>query len=144
MAAARPAVSPKTARPQSRPLKAAPRRAPLQVVRPDTRIRTVSAIGSSVLLIGFVTLFILAAVHAMLVQGQAQIDTINADNAALEAEVTRAVAALAAADSPEGLATQAAAAGLVESASLLMIAPVADGALAAPTQDDPFGTGVDR
>jgi len=140
MATARPAVSPKT----GRPLKAAPRRAPLQVVRPDTRIRTVSAIGSAVLLIGFATLFVLAAVHALLVQGQAQIDAINDEKAVLEADRAQAVAALAAADSPEGLATQVAAAGLVESGSLVMLAPVADGILAAPTQADPFGPGADR
>ncbi len=144
MATARPAAAPKIARPQTRPLRAAPRRAPLQVVRPDTRIRTVGAIGSSVLLIGFATLFVLAAVHAMLVQGQAQIDTINAENAVLETELTKAVAALAAADSPEGLAMQAEAAGLVESASLVMLAPVVDGALAAPTQEDPFAPEASR
>ena len=80
----------------------------------------------------------------MLVQGQAQIDAINAENVVLETEVTRAVASLAAADSPEGLATQAAAAGLVESASLVMLTPVPDGALAAPIWVDPFGSGADR
>ena len=145
-AAARPALSPRVApsAPGPRPLKAAPRRAPLQVVRPDTRIRTVGAIGTTVLLVGFATLFVLAAVHAMLVQGQAQIDAINAENVVLEIKVTRAVASLAAADSPEGLATQAAAAGLVESASLVMLAPVPDGALAAPIWVDPFGSGADR
>ena len=141
MATARPQA---VARQNPRPLKAAPRRAPLQVVRPDTRIRTVGAIGSSILLIGFITLFILAAVHAMLVQGQAQIDAISTENAVLEAEVMRAVAALAAADSPEGLAVQAAQAGLVESGSLLMLAPLSEGALAAPTGADPFGAGVER
>ena len=146
MAAARPALSPRVASsaPAPRPLKAAPRRAPLQVVRPDTRIRTVGAIGSTLLLVVFVTLFVLAAIHAMLVQGQAQIDAINAENVVLESKVTRAVASLAAADSPEGLATQAAAAGLVESASLVMLAPVPDGALAAPILVDPFGAGGDR
>lgn len=144
MATARPILSPKSVSNPARPLRAAPRRAPLQIVRPDTRIRTVGAIGSTVLLIGFATLFVLAAVHAMLVQGQAQIDAINGNNAVLEAEVTRAIASLAAADSPEGLATQAAVAGLVESASLVMLPPVAEGALAAPSHADPFGPGVDR
>lgn len=141
MATARPHVA---TRPHPRPAKPTPRRAPLQIVRPDTRIRTVGAIGSSVLLIGFATLFILAAVHAMLVQGQAQIDAVSAENAVLEAEVTQAVAALAAADSPEGLASQAAAAGLVESGSLVMLAPMPVGALVAPTEADPFGAGVER
>ena len=41
-------------------------------------------------------------------------------------------------------AAQAAAAGLVESGSLVMLMPVADGALATPTGADPFGSGVDR
>ncbi len=144
MATARPVLSPRSVPGPARPLKAAPRRAPLQVVRPDTRIRTVGAIGSTVVLIGFATLFILAAVHAMLVQGQAQIDAINSENAVLEAEVTRAIAALATADSPEGLASQAAAAGLVESASLVMLPPVSEGALPSPATPDPFGPGVDR
>ena len=96
------------------------------------------------LLIIFTTLFVLAAVHAVLVQGQAQIDAINAQNVVLETTVTKARASLAAADSPEGLAAQAAAAGLVESGSLVMLMPVADGALATPTGADPFGPGVDR
>jgi len=143
MATAQPALAPRVA-PGSRSLKAAPRRAPLQVVRPDTRIRTAGAIGTIVLLIIFATLFVLAAVHAVLVQGQAQIDAINAQNVVLETTVTRARASLAAADSPEGLATQAATAGLVESGSLVMLMPVPDGALATPTWVDPFASGVDR
>ncbi|MBT5139632.1 MAG: hypothetical protein HOH36_12820 [Acidimicrobiaceae bacterium] len=146
MATAQPVLAPRIApsTPGARPLKAAPRRAPLQVVRPDTRIRTAGAIGTTVLLIIFTTLFVLAAVHAVLVQGQAQIDAINAQNVVLETTVTKARASLAAADSPEGLAAQAAAAGLVESGSLVMLMPVADGALATPTGADPFGSGVDR
>jgi len=138
MAQARTAPARATARPARQ---AAPRRAPLSVVRPDDRARTVGIMGTVFVVLVFTSLIGVAGLHAVLVQTQAEIDSIHAENGELEVERNRLLASQAWHDSPEGLEELAAAAGLVLAADVVMLAPVPVGALAAPTTVDPFARG---
>ena len=60
---------------------AQPRRADLRIVRPDHRVAVVGTLGSAVAITIFVVLFVIAGLHAVLVQTQAQIDAQRAANA---------------------------------------------------------------
>jgi hypothetical protein len=86
----------------------------------------------------FGTLLGLAALHATLVQAQAGLDSIVTENADRRERVDALLAEMAHLDSPEGVAEQALAAGLVAAPEVVTIAPLAPGALAAPTAS-PFG-----
>ena len=122
----------------------APRRAPappLRVVRPNESVRSVGVLGSAIAVFLFVTLLALAGLHAALVQAQAGLDSLVEENGVQRERVDRLLAVVAHLDSPEGVAEQAAAAGLVAAPEVVTIAPLAPGALAAPTLD-PFGSGV--
>ncbi len=130
-------LSPQRA-PQRRP---APRPAPLRVVRPDHRVRTVGALGSVFLLLVFAALFVVAGLHAVLVQTQAEIDSITTGNATLQEQRDLLLAELAWHDSPKDLETLASEAGLVLAADPAMLAPVPAGTLAAPDSTDPFSAG---
>ncbi len=130
-------------RPRSAPARPAPRRSPLRIVRPDERVRTVGAIGTLVAAFFFVVLFALAGLHAVVVQTQAEIDTINADIVALEEARDAAIARRAWFGSPVGLAEAALAAGLVPAPEVVMLTHVAPGQLDPPATPDPFGPGPD-
>ena len=122
----------------------APRRAPappLRVVRPSESVRSVGVLGSAIAVFLFVTLLALAGLHAALVQAQAGLDSLVEDNGVRREQVDQLLAAVAHLDSPEGVAEQAAAAGLVAAPEVVTIAPLAPGALAAPPID-PFGSSV--
>ena len=122
--------------------KGAPRRPKLRVVRTDDRVRSVGAMGTVFALFVFATLFALAALHAVLVQTQARIDTLNRENAVLREDLDGLIAREAYFDSPDGLREAATAVGLVEATEVVVLVPVADGLLAPPETDDPFGPGV--
>lgn len=126
-------------RPAARPARAAqPRQANLRVVRPDHRIRVVGMLGTAVVATFFAVLFIVAALHAVLVQTQAQIDAQRAANAAVQAELAVVNADLARVDSPEGLEQWAIDTGLVLAPEVVILSPVAPGTLAPPMSGDPF------
>ena len=80
-------------RPAARPARPSqPRPANLRVVHPDHRIRVVGMLGTSVVVALFAVLFVVAALHAVLVQTQAQIDAQRAANAAVQAELAAVTA----------------------------------------------------
>lgn len=110
----------------------------LRVVRTDDRVRTVGAISSVVAVFFFVLLLSLAALHAVVVQTQADLDEVNADITALEELRVVRQADLAWADSAVGLEVTALAAGLVPAAETVILAPIAPGLLTPPLSVDPF------
>lgn len=90
----------------------------------------------------FVALFSIAALHAVRVQTQAEIDAQRSDNLAAAAELELAVAELAWIDSPEGLEQWAVDHGLVEAPQVISLAPLAQGMLEPPTVGNPFAANV--
>ncbi|MEM8705479.1 MAG: hypothetical protein AAGE98_03430 [Actinomycetota bacterium] len=135
MAATQPARRQPAARPSRQ---AQPRPANLRVVRPDHRIRVVGVLGTAVVVTFFAVLFIVAALHAVLVQTQAQIDAQRTANAEVQAELDAVVAELAKIDSPEGLEEWAIEAGLVPAPEVMILPPVSAGSLAPPASANPF------
>lgn len=133
-------AAPTTARrAAARPARQAqPRPANLRVVRPDHRVRVVGALGTAVVVTFFAVLFVIAGLHAVLVQTQAQIDAQRAANAVVQAELDAVVADLAWSDSPEGLEQWARDAGLVQAPEVPTLVPMAPGALPPPASADPF------
>ncbi len=115
-----------------------PARPPLRVVRPDETAGSVGALGSSLAVCLFVTLLALAGLHAVLVQAQAGLDDLVVENSIRHERVDQLLAEVAHLDSPEGVAEQATAAGLVAAPEVVTIAPLAPGSLA-PPPPDPFG-----
>lgn len=120
----------------------APRRSPapppLRVVRSGESTRSVGLLGTAIAVFLFATLLALSGLHAVLVQAQSGLDQLVEDNGVRRARVDQLLAEVAHLDSPEGVAEQAAAAGLVPAPEVVTIAPLAPGALAAPPSD-PFG-----
>ena len=128
--AAQPAASAPLPTPEARPLAVAR--------QPARARRSITDIGTLLALALFVACLAPAALHAVLVENQASLDDLverNQRNIALIDQLQARVAVL---DSPEGLAEQAAAAGLVPAVDLVAITPIAAGLLA-PPGDDPFG-----
>ena len=123
----------------------APRRTPapppLRVVKPNDSARSVGMLGSALAVVLFATLLALAALHAALVQAQAGLDSLVEENGVRRERVDQLLAEVAHLDSPEGVAEQADAAGLIAAPEVVAIAPLAPGALAAPSLD-PFGSGI--
>jgi len=115
-----------------------PRRADLRIVRPDHRVAVVGTLGSAVAITIFVVLFVIAGLHAVLVQTQAQIDAQRAANAQVQEELDDVVAALAWIDTPEGLEHWALTSGLIEAPEVVSLTPIAPGALPAPSSANPF------
>lgn len=126
---------------QRRALRRAPASPPLRVVRSEETARSVGVFGTAIAVFLFGTLLGLAALHATLVQAQAGLDRIVAENGARRERVDELLAEVAHLDSPEGVAEQALAAGLVAAPEVVTIAPLAPGALDAPTAS-PFGPGT--
>lgn len=125
-------------RPQSRPTpeRNQPR---LRVVAPDEAIRGIGRFGSVLGALAFVGMLAIAALHAVLVQTQAEIDAQRNENAALQAQVDESVVTLAWIDSPEGLEAWAQQQGLVVAEETRPLAPVNPGELPPPTEANPFG-----
>ena len=106
-------------------------------------MRTVGAISSMVASFFFVVLFALAGLHAVVVQTQAELDSVNADIAELEELRVLREADLAWAESAVGLETTALAAGFVPAGDTVILAPVPPGELTPPASVDPFVPGSD-
>lgn len=96
--------------------------------------------GAGVLLVFclFMGWLSLAALHAVLVQNQARLDGLIADNQTRRKKVDDLEAEIAHLDSPDGVSEQAVEAGLVPAAEPVTLSPVVPGALARPLED-PFG-----
>ena len=144
MAAARPAPD-NQGRVATRPRKKAPpaaeKKAQLRVVPREQRVRAVGRMGTIFAVFVFATLYALAAMHAVLVQTQAGIDALDTEIRELEEELEARIAREAWLDSPDGLREAAAGVGLVEAPEVVALVPVAAGALVAPGEADPFGSG---
>jgi|DEB0MinimDraft_10_1074344.scaffolds.fasta_scaffold00077_32 hypothetical protein len=125
-------------RPQQRRVTTAPNPR-LRVVGADDTISSIGRIGSLIGAIAFVGLLGIAALHAVLVQTQAEIDAQRSENAVLQEQVDQSVVTLAWIDSPEGLETWARDHGLVVAEETRPLAPVNEGALPAPASANPFG-----
>ena len=69
------------------------------------------------------------------------LQTLVEENGVRRERVDQLLAEVAHLDSPEGVAEQADAAGLIAAPEVVTIAPLAPGALAAPSLD-PFGSGI--
>ncbi len=85
----------------------------------------------------FLGLLILAGLHAFLVQNQARLDDLIAENQDRQEQIEQLLAEIAYLDSPEGVAEQAASVGLVPAAEIITLVPLASGALPGPATD-PF------
>jgi dihydrodipicolinate synthase/N-acetylneuraminate lyase len=117
-----------------------PDRPGLEVVGAEDSTRSVGLLGTAIAAFLFATLLAMAGLHAALVQAQAGLDSLVDENAARQERVDQLLAAVAHLDSPEGVAEQAAAAGLLAAPEVVTIAPLAPGALA-PPPPNPFGLG---
>ncbi len=126
-------------RQRSAPPRSEAKRAELRVVRANERARAVGAIGSLLGAVILAVLFALAGLHAVLVQTQARLDSIDSEISSLVVERNEALAELAWHDSPDGLAEAASQAGLALATDVEILTPVAVGELAAPGGPDPFG-----
>lgn len=115
------------------------RRPDLRVVRANERVRAVGTLGTIAVAMFMVVLLVLAGLHAVLVQTQAQLDSLNAEISHLEVQRNEGIAKLAWHDSPDGLAEAAVAAGLVHATDLRVLGPVTEGRLSPPVGADPFG-----
>lgn len=141
-------ASPQSARPAPRRAPAPDRRPPLRPVprsrpAPDPRAtprtsparRPVGVVGTVLAVVVFCTFFGLAALHALQVQTQARIDTLETANAARSAYLDELEVRLAHLDSPVGVAEAARTAGLVPASEVAPLVPVAPGALPPPSPE---------
>jgi len=114
---------------------------------PESRLRAVPpakgyrrSVGDVITLLAFclfLGLMILAGLHAFLVQNQARLDDLIAENQDRQERIEQLLAEIAYLDSPEGVAEQAASVGLVPAAEIITLVPLASGALPGP-EADPF------
>ena len=110
----------------------------LEVARqPAAARRSITDIGTLLAFGLFAACLALAALHAVLVENQASLDDLIEHNQERRERIDKLQAEVAYLDSPEGLAEQAESAGLVPSAELVVLRPVAPGLLAPPA-GDPF------
>ena len=115
----------------------------LQIADPGTRRRRFARISTVVLFglfltfLALATFMALATLHAVLVENQGALDEMLGENRMRQERIESLQARIAYLDSPEGLAEQASAAGLVPAAELVTLAPIASGVLPRPL-DDPF------
>jgi cell division protein FtsB len=98
----------------------AARRPELRLVRPPRRIRT-GLLGSLVVSIVFVTLFVLAAMQAVLVQGQLRLDQLQSDLSQREQDRDRLDLEVNTLESPDRLAGAAQALGMVPAPQVLFL-----------------------
>ena len=100
--------------------------------------RPIADAGTMIAVCIFVGFLILAGLHAVLVQNQAELDDLITGNQKRQEQINQLLADIAYLDSPEGAAEQAAAAGLVPAAEVVTLGPVSPGVLL-PPGPDPFG-----
>lgn len=122
--ARRPAHAP-TERPVERT--APDRRRHLRVVRPADRVRRrlTPAFGVVATVVLFVTLFLVAISHTVLVQGQVRLDGLDADLAAEQARYQELRKELAEMESPSRVVAAAEALGMVSPDDLVYLQPTA-------------------
>ena len=102
--------------------------------------RSISDAGTLLALGMFAVCLALAALHAVLVENQASLDDLIEHNQQRRELIDQLQAEIAYLDSPEGLAEQAQAVGLVPAAELVVLTPVGPGRLPPPAAD-PFSLG---
>ncbi len=121
------------------PAPAAPRPQPhLRVARaPAASRRSIGGLGTLAAVGLFVVCLALAALHAVLVENQASLDDLIEHNQLRFERIDQLQAEIAYLDSPEGLAEQAQAAGLVPAADLAVLTPIGPDRLPPPGVD-PF------
>ena len=110
----------------------------LRVLESSSSQRSLWDAGTLLAFCLFIGCLALAALHAVLVQNQARLDSLIVDNQARREQVDHLLAEIAYLDSPEGVAEQAVEAGLVPAAEPVTLSPVVPGALSRPLED-PFG-----
>jgi hypothetical protein len=138
------APNPSRVRTSAKPApKAAPKRADLRVVRTDDRVRTVGAISSAVAAFFFLVMFALAGLHAVVVQTQSELDTVNREISHLEEVRIVALADLAYSGSAIGVEATALAAGFVPAARQVNLPLVPPGQLEPPASGDPFAASIE-
>ena len=111
----------------------------LRVAAPPVRTRRSIADVGTLLAFGlFVLCLGLAALHAVLVENQAELDELSEQNGIRRQRIDQLQAEIADLDSPEGLERHARAAGLVAAAEIVTLVPVSPDRLLPPGVD-PFG-----
>lgn len=104
---------------------------------PAAARRSIGGVTTLVALGLFAVCLALAALHAVLVENQAELDDLIEHNEQRYERIDQLQAEVAYLDSPEGLADQAHSAGLVPSAELAVLTPVGPDQLP-PPGEDPF------
>lgn len=100
---------------------AAPRSRPdLRIVRPRHRLRP-GLLGTVVVSIVFVTLFVLAAMQAVLVQGQLRLDELNGGLADRQVILDKLQLRVDTLEAPDRLAREAAGLGMVEAPEVVFL-----------------------
>lgn len=135
-------ASPARARSAPQPIRGAPAAKPaasrsLRLAESARSRRGLGGIGTLAVVALFAVSLTLAVLHAVLVENQAALDDLAEQNRLRQELIESLLAAVAHLDSPEGLAEQAAAAGLVPAAELVTLVPLGTGLLP-PPQPDPF------
>jgi len=140
-----PARRPGPSRPAPRPTEA-PARRHLRVVAPAERVRRRLTPAAGVLLTGllFVTLFLIAIAHTVLVQGQVRLDALDADLRIEQARYQELRKEVAEMESPSRVVAAAEDLGMVMPEDLVYLQPDAPSASAvAEPEGDPVD-GTDR
>lgn len=118
----------------------APRPRPrLELVRPTRRLRP-GLIGTAALTLLFSTLFVLAAMQAVLVQGQLRLDQLDRDIKARQAEVAKLSNDVATMQAPEHVQRAAADHGLVDPPDVVFLEPATVAPLDPPSSPTGRGT----
>ena len=99
--------------------------------------RSISDVGTLLALGMFAVCLALAALHAVLVENQASLDSLIETNQQHRERIDQLQAEIAYLDSPEGLAEHAQSVGLVPAAELVILTPIGPGLLPPPAAD-PF------
>lgn len=99
-----------------------PRRPNLEVVRPSRRSRS-GMIGTVIISLTFVTLFVLAAMQAVLVAGQMRLDKANAAIAQRQATIDKLLTDVAEGEAPDRIQAEAAKLGLVQPPEVVFLKP---------------------
>ncbi len=114
--------------------KAAPTRPRLQLVRQVGGLRP-GIVGTVVISLVFSTLFVLAVLQAVLVQGQLKLDQLDREIRQLEAERSRREVEVATAESPDRIQAEAVSHGLVTPPDVVFLERATVDPIAAPTRN---------
>lgn len=115
---------------------AVPKRRPLRVADPPAKERrSIGDVGTLLAFGLFVLCLGLAALHAVLVENQAELDELSEQNGLRRQRIDQLQAEIADLDSPEGLERHALAVGLVAATEIVTLIPVTPGHLAPPDSD---------